>query len=55
MEALTENWDLILKGFWETMKLLRGSGALALVIGTLVGVARVSPVSILRTIGESAT
>ena len=48
MEALTENWDLILKGFWETIKLLLVSGGIALVIGTLVGVARVSPVSILR-------
>ena len=48
MDALTENWDLILKGFWETIKLLVVSGGLALVIGTLVGVARVSPVSILR-------
>jgi glutamate transport system permease protein len=48
MEALTENWDLILKGFWETIKLLLVSGGIALVIGTLVGVARVGPVSILR-------
>ena len=48
MDALTENWDLILKGFWETIKLLLVSGGIALVIGTLVGVARVSPVSILR-------
>jgi glutamate transport system permease protein len=49
MEALSENWDLILKGFWETIKLLLVSGGLALVIGTFVGVARVSPVSILRS------
>ena len=48
MEALTENWDLILKGFWKTIQLLLVSGGLAVVIGTLVGVARVSPVSILR-------
>jgi glutamate transport system permease protein len=48
VDSLTENWDLILKGFWETLKLLGASGALALVIGTAVGVARVSPVSILR-------
>jgi glutamate transport system permease protein len=48
VDSLTENWDLILKGFWETVKLLGASGALALVIGTVVGVARVSPVSILR-------
>jgi glutamate transport system permease protein len=48
MEALTENWDLILKGFWETIKLLLVSGGIALVLGTIVGVARVNPVSILR-------
>lgn len=48
MEALSENWDLILKGFWETIKLLLVSGGIALVIGTVVGVARVSPVSIMR-------
>ena len=48
MEALSENWDLILEGFWETIKLMSVSGGLAMVIGTVVGVARVSPVSILR-------
>ena len=48
MDALTENWDLILKGFWETIKLLLVSGGIALVLGTIVGIARVSPVSILR-------
>jgi glutamate transport system permease protein len=48
MEALSENWDLILEGFWETIKLMLVSGGLAMVIGTFVGVARVSPVSILR-------
>jgi glutamate transport system permease protein len=45
---MTENWDLILKGFWETIKLLLVSGGIALVLGTMIGVARVSPVSILR-------
>lgn len=49
MDALTENWDLILKGFGETIKLLLVSGGLALVLGTIVGVARVSPVAILRS------
>ena len=34
MDALTENWDLILKGFWETIKLLLVSGGIALVLGT---------------------
>jgi glutamate transport system permease protein len=53
VDSLTENWDLILKGFWETLKLLGASGALALVIGTLVGIARVSPVAILRRSGAT--
>lgn len=48
MDALTENYDLILKGFTETLKLLLASGALAMALGTLVGVARLSPVPILR-------
>jgi len=53
VDSLTENWDLILKGFWETLKLLGASGALALVIGTVVGIARVSPVGILRRSGAT--
>jgi glutamate transport system permease protein len=53
VDSLTENWDLILKGFWETLKLLGASGALALVIGTVVGIARVSPVAILRRSGAT--
>lgn len=48
MDALIDNLDLILKGFRQTVQLLLASGALALLIGTLVGVARVSPVPILR-------
>jgi len=53
VDSLTENWDLILKGFWETLKLLGASGVLALVIGTVVGIARVSPVGILRKSGAT--
>lgn len=51
MEALSENFDLVLSGFGETLKLLVASGALALVVGTLVAVARVSPVPVLRGVG----
>lgn len=51
MTALTENFGLILSGFAETLKLLAVGGTLALVIGTLVAVARVSPVPILRSAG----
>jgi glutamate transport system permease protein len=53
VDAFTENWDLVLKGFWNTLKLLGVSGALALVLGTLVAVARVSPVPILRRVGTT--
>jgi glutamate transport system permease protein len=48
VNALTDNLDLILDGFWQTLKLLAVSGIIALVLGTLVAVARVSPVPILR-------
>lgn len=48
MDALVDNFDLILDGFWQTLKLLAASGLLALVLGTLVGVARMSPVGVLR-------
>jgi glutamate transport system permease protein len=48
VNALTDNLDLILKGFTETLKLLLASGALAMALGTLIGIARLSPVPILR-------
>lgn len=51
MDAFRENWDLVLDGFVITLQLLLVSGAIALVIGTLVAVARVSPVPILRSVG----
>lgn len=48
MDTLIDNFDLILKGFRETVKLLLSSGLLALALGTVVGVARLSPVPVLR-------
>ncbi|MCX6407685.1 MAG: amino acid ABC transporter permease [Propionibacteriales bacterium] len=48
MDALTSNASLILDGFWQTLKLLAASGLLALVLGTLAGVARVCPIGVLR-------
>lgn len=51
MEALSENFDLVLSGFGKTLQLLAASGALAMVVGTLVAVARVSPVPVLRGVG----
>ena len=53
MDAFRENWDLILDGFWNTVQLLLVSGLIALVLGTLVAVARVSPVPILRGAGTT--
>jgi len=53
VEAFQENWDLILDGFLNTIQLLLVSGAIALVVGTLVAVARVSPVPILRGVGTT--
>jgi glutamate transport system permease protein len=51
VDALADNFDLILKGFGQTLRLLIASGALAIVIGTVVASARVSPVPILRAVG----
>ncbi|RLV57041.1 amino acid ABC transporter permease [Aeromicrobium phragmitis] len=51
MDWLTDNYVNILRGFGETLRLLGASGALALVLGTLVALARVSPVPILRGVG----
>jgi glutamate transport system permease protein len=51
VDAFTENFDLVLSGFGETLKLLVVSGLIALVVGTLVAVARVSPVPVLRGVG----
>lgn len=48
MDAFTENFDLVLSGFGQTLRLLVVSGLIALVVGTLVAVARVSPVPVLR-------
>jgi len=46
-----DGWQLYLQGFWTTARLTASSGLLALVVGTLVAVARVSPVPILRGVG----
>ncbi|MFD1827512.1 MULTISPECIES: amino acid ABC transporter permease [Mumia] len=51
MDALTENWDIILEGFLKTLQLLVGAGALALVVGTVIAMFRVSPVPVLRRTG----
>ncbi|WP_313404688.1 amino acid ABC transporter permease [Aeromicrobium sp.] len=49
---LTENgWELYLSGFWMTIRLTAASGLVALVVGTIIATARVSPVPILRGVG----
>lgn len=48
METLVENFDVIGSGFLTTLRLLAVSGLGALVLGTLVAAARVSPVAVLR-------
>lgn len=50
MDALTENWDLILSGFGWTLRLLGASAVIALLIGTIIAVFRVSPVPVLRSL-----
>src|SRR5690606_15807357 len=43
---------LYLNGFWMTIRLTAAAGLVALVVGTLVATARVSPVPILRGVGS---
>lgn len=47
-----DGWQFYLEGFWMTARLTAASGLLALVLGTLVAVARVAPVPILRAVGS---
>lgn len=46
-----DGWRLFLGGFWMTLRLTAAAGLLALVVGTAVATARVSPVPILRSVG----
>ncbi|HET6741187.1 MAG TPA: amino acid ABC transporter permease [Kribbella sp.] len=49
--VLTDNWPLFRDGFWLTLRLFVVSGVLSLVLGTLLGACRVSPVPALRGFG----
>src|SRR3954453_23251447 len=51
MQALLDNRDAVLKAFWLIIKLTACSGVIALVLGTLLAAARVSPVPVLRAFG----
>ena len=48
MNAVLENFDLVLKGFGYTVFLFLVSAVLSLVMGTLLAAARVGPVAVLR-------
>jgi len=53
MDAVTDNLDLYVSGLWTTVRLCLWSGALALIIGTVIAACRVSPVRPLRGLGTS--
>jgi glutamate transport system permease protein len=53
MQALLDNFDVVLKAFWMIIRLTVASGVIALVLGTLLAAMRVSPVPVLRTIGTA--
>ena len=49
MQALLDNRDALLDGFWLTIKLAVVSGILSLLVGTVLAAMRVSPVPVLRS------
>lgn len=53
MGVLVDNLPQILRGFRTTLELLVVSGAVALVLGTLLAACRVAPVPTLRAVGTS--
>ena len=53
MDFVIEQRSLILEGFWTTIRLAALSGAISLVLGTLLAVLRVGPVPPLRWAGAA--
>lgn len=53
MDTLFENFDLLLEGFWTTLALTGVAAAAALVLGTILGSFRVSPIAPLRWFGAA--
>src|SRR5829696_6432455 len=51
MQALLDNLDALLAGFWLTIKLAVVSGIGSLLLGTVLAAMRVSPVPVLRSAG----
>jgi putative glutamine transport system permease protein len=53
MEAVIEYWPLFMDGFWTTIRLALISAVIALVLGMIVALFRVSPLGPLRWIGTA--
>ncbi len=53
MSVLTNNLDLFLRAFGQTLQLFAVSGVLSLLLGTLLAALRVSPVPVFRGIGTA--
>lgn len=51
MGAVTDNLDIWAEGLSNTLILFAGGGVLALVLGTIVGAMRVSPIPVARVVG----
>ncbi|AZS36492.1 putative glutamine ABC transporter permease protein GlnM [Microbacterium lemovicicum] len=51
MGIITDNLDLWGEALWGTVVLFLAGGALALVLGVIVGAMRVSPIPVARTVG----
>ncbi|MBB2912216.1 glutamate transport system permease protein [Streptosporangium becharense] len=51
MQALIDEFPVILQAFWLTIRLTLASGAVALVLGTILAAMRVSPLPVLRGVG----
>lgn len=49
MDVFVDNWRDVLDGFWTTLQLFVVSGLGALLLGSLLAAARVSPVPVLRS------
>jgi glutamate transport system permease protein len=51
VQALIDNFDLLIEGFQKTLWLLFFSGIIAMVLGTFLAAMRVSPISLMRGSG----
>lgn len=53
MDTLVDNLDKILEGFWTTIQLTMVAAVAALILGTILGTMRVSPIPPLRWLGAA--